>query len=48
MIRTLEEVVVKMQLDMANERKEREQSEETLLRLLEETCVKLNSAAINF
>ena len=40
----LVEVVAKMQNEMANERREREATEETLLKLLEDTCTKLNSA----
>ena len=33
-----------MQTEMANERREREATEETLLKLLEDTCTKLNAA----
>ena len=42
----LREMINKIKGEIETERKEREQSEETLLSLLEETCAKLNSATI--
>ena len=45
MSRMIEDIVVKMQQELAQERKEREQDEEMLLKILEDTCIRLNSAA---
>lgn len=43
----LKEVVEKVQIEVENERKEREESQETLLNLIEDTCDKMgNHAAI--
>ena len=41
----MEDVVTKMQGEIAQERKDREATEETLLKLLEDTCAKLNIAS---
>ena len=40
----LKEVVNRVKVEIEYERKDRESTEETLLNLLEETCVKLNRA----
>lgn len=42
----LKEVVNKAKNEIDGERKNRENSEETLLTLLEDTCSKLNSASL--
>ena len=46
MTRMVEDIVVKMQQELLQERKEREQDEEMLLKILEDTCIRLNSAAV--
>ena len=40
----LKDVVKRVKAEIDAERKEREQTEETLLNLLEDTCSKLNAA----
>jgi len=42
----LKDVVNKIKIDIENERKSRENTEETLLALLEDTCGKLNAASL--
>lgn len=42
----LKDVVERVKREIDNERKERQSAEESLLTLLEETCVKLNSASV--
>jgi len=41
----LREMINKIKQELDGEKKEREESEETLLSLLEETCTKLNAAS---
>jgi len=41
----MEETVAKMRAEIAQERADREATEETLLKLLEDTCNKLNVAS---
>ena len=47
MLRMMEDVVSKMQGEIAQERRDRETTEETLLKLLEDTCSKLNQASVS-
>ena len=44
MLRMMEEMVTRLQTELAAEKRDREATEETLLRLLEETCAKVNVA----
>jgi hypothetical protein len=41
----LRSIINKIKTELENERREREQTEETLLNLLEETCSRLDAAA---
>jgi len=45
MLRMMEDVVAKMQSEIANERRERERTEEMLITLLNDTCHKLQVAS---
>ena len=42
MLRMLEDVVTRLQEEVAIEKRDRQATEETLLKLLEDTCLKMN------
>ena len=44
MLRMMEEMVTRLQTELAAEKRDRDQMEENLLRLLEQTCAKVNVA----
>ena len=44
MFRMIEDIHAKVQMDIAREKREREDAEENLLRLLEETCNRVESS----
>ena len=45
MIETFKEMICKIKSEMDTERGQREQADETLLKLLEETCTKLTNTS---
>ena len=46
MLEILRDMINRIKIEIETERKDREENEETLLSLLEDTCSKLNSASV--